>query len=270
VRNRVAPEKRMSRSAVRYKYRDDMKEETMDDKKLVAMLNFLTYDENFDKAIEATGVSRDVFLDWYRDEEFLTELYNRKKLIVKNAIREPTPIEPLRQMLDNIGIDILPLLYNFDQEDDDEAIKKFVDDYNIFVSPHFPEDSLLIPIFKEQLNRLKTIVDKHLAKEPLTPEEKRVCKDAYARYHVKAGIGYGQPDGTLRRYEKQINEGSINFRRALSELWEVLDGRKTIKGCAASDCDKIFIPRKTGGRDQEFHEKRCYWREKKRIQREKS
>ena len=242
----------------------------MDDKKLVGILNFLTYDENFDKAIEATGVQREIFLDWYRDDEFQKELHARKRLIVKNAVREPTPSEPVRQMLDNIGIDILPLLYNFEQEDDDEAIKKFVDEYNIFISPHVSEDSLWITIFKKQFNRLKTIVDKHLAKEPLTPEEKRECKDAYARYHVKAGIGYEQPNGTIRWYEKQINEGSINFRRAFSELWEVLDGRKKIKRCAASDCNKIFIPRKTGGRDQEFHEKRCYWREKKRIQREKS
>ncbi len=242
----------------------------MDDNKLAAMLNLLTYDNNLDKAIETTGVEREVFLDWYRDDEFQEELHTRKKLIAKNVLRDPMPVEPLRQMLDNIGTDILPLLYNFDSEDDDEAIKKFVDDYNIYAPQHSFGERIWIPNFKRRLTMLQMIVDKHLAKEPLTEEEERECKWAYEGQHTKAGAIYGQPDGTARRYDKQINEGSINFRRAYSELWEVLDGRKKIKRCAASDCNKIFIPRKTGGRDQEFHEKRCYWREKKRIQREKS
>lgn len=253
------------RNIVRCKNRDG-EVKIMDDKKLVGILNFLTYDENLDKAIEATGVSRDVFLKWYRDDEFHKELHKRKILIVQNAAREPHPIEPLRQMLDNIGIDILPLLYNFDQEDDDEAIKQFVDEHNIYRRSIF-DDAIWIAEFKQRLKRLKTIVDKHLAKEPLTDDEKYECKRAYDEYHITAGSIYERPDGTIRRYEKQINQGSINFRRAFSELWEVIDGRKTIRRCAASDCNKIFVPRQSGGREQEFHEKRCYWREKKRMQR---
>jgi hypothetical protein len=241
-----------------------MEVKTMDDKKLAAMLNLLTYDNNLDKAIEATGVPREIFLDWYRDDEFRTELHTRKRLIVKNVVREPSPIEPLRQMLDNIGIDILPLLYNFDSEDDDEAIKKFVDDYNIYAPQHSLGERIWIPNFKRRLTMLKTIVDKHLAKEPLTEEEERECKWAYEGQHIKAGIIYGQPDGTARRYDKQINEGSINFRRVYSELYEVITGKKTIRRCEASDCNKIFIPRDTGGHPQRFHEKKCQWRESKR------
>ena len=239
----------------------------MMDKKLVGILNLLTYGDNLDKAIEATGVSRDVFLEWYRDDDFQEELHTRKKLIVKYVVSNPHPIEPIRQMLNNIEIDVIPLLYNFENEDDDKATKKFVDDYNIY---HHPFDAVWIAAFKQRLKRVKTIVDKHLAKEPLTTEEEQRCKLAYGEYHTTAGIIYVQPDGTTHQYDKQINEGSINFQRAFSELWEVIDGKKKIHRCAASDCNKIFVPRKTGGRDQEFHEKRCYWREKKRMQREKS
>ncbi len=240
----------------------------MEDKKLAGMLNLLTYGDNLDKAIEATGVSRDVFLEWYRDDKFQEELHTRKRLIVKNVVSDPHPIEPIRQMLDNIEIDVIPLFYNFDNEDDDEAIKHFVDEYNVYHPPI--DDAVWIAGFRQKLQRFKAIMDKHLAKERLTREEKQECQLAYGEYHTKAGIGYAQPDGTARWYDKQINEGSINFQRAFSELWEVIDGKKKIHRCAASDCNKIFVPRKTGGRDQEFHEKRCYWREKKRMQREKS
>jgi len=46
----------------------------------------------------------------------------------------------------------------------------------------------------------------------------------------------------------------------------IVEQKIKLRRCEASDCDKIFVPR-AEGREQRFHSKTCYWRERSRKQR---
>ncbi len=56
------------------------------------------------------------------------------------------------------------------------------------------------------------------------------------------------------------------YRALYNELLDLLMKQATIRRCAASDCEKIFTPSRRG-REQEYHSRRCYWRERDRKKR---
>ena len=238
--------------------------ETLDEKTMDLFIAYLTQYDNIEKVMKKTGVSKDEFLALLGQEDFRKKLYLFKRDCAKTIIRDPYLPEPILQWQENKTIEVLPLFYNFDDIDNDEKLQAFINEYNIYVSNWIytmpDSDKYNIRRFKYELQELKKLIDKYLINgklsiEELTLEEKIMMENAHAGKSTDTLISQG--NGYANKYKNATNYGSFSMMRVYADMWDVIHGKKQLKKCANPKCNKIFVPRKEGGRKQEYHDPVC-------------